>query len=87
MAIMTFEFSGKIFQWRRAPSSSPFRRSTAAMYEVIANLVTYGWGVIPVQVRIGETDEELRYFPKTACTWCPSKRPSKGRKTWLKATK
>jgi hypothetical protein len=30
----------------------------------IANDVSYGWGMIPVRVRIGETDFDTSLFPK-----------------------
>jgi hypothetical protein len=32
--------------------------------KAIASLVTYGWGVIPVQVRIGGTEFRTSLFPK-----------------------
>jgi hypothetical protein len=31
---------------------------------IVAPLVTYGWGVIPVRVRIGDTDFDTSLFPK-----------------------
>ena len=64
--IMTIEFSGKIFCWRGpAPYyfvSIPAKHSRNI--QVIASLVTYGWGVIPVHVRIGETEWKTSLFPK-----------------------
>ena len=32
--------------------------------KAISGLVTYGWGVIPVYVRIGETEWQTSLFPK-----------------------
>jgi len=32
--------------------------------KAISGLVTYGWGVIPVQVRIGKTEWRTSLFPK-----------------------
>jgi hypothetical protein len=32
--------------------------------EAVAAIVTYGWGVIPVSARIGETDWTTSLFPK-----------------------
>jgi hypothetical protein len=32
--------------------------------KVISGLVTYGWGVIPVHVRIGKTEWQTSLFPK-----------------------
>lgn len=63
---MNFEFAGKIFYWR-GPSpwyfvSMPEQQSRDL--NVISNLVTYGWGVIPVQARIGETEWCTSLFPK-----------------------
>ena len=64
--VVTYEFEGSIIFWR---GPSPFyfvvmpedeRRDLKA----IASLVTYGWGVIPVQVRIGSTTWETSLFPK-----------------------
>ena len=32
--------------------------------KAVSNLVTYGWGVIPVHVRIGQTEFQTSLFPK-----------------------
>jgi hypothetical protein len=32
--------------------------------KAISGFVTYGWGVIPVQVRIGDTEWKTSLFPK-----------------------
>lgn len=63
---MNFEFSGKIFYWR---GPSPFYfvsvpEKQSADIKTISNLVTYGWGVIPVTVRIGQTEFTTSLFPK-----------------------
>ena len=36
-------------------------------------MLTYGWGVIPVQVRIGDTEWETSLFPKDGCYLVPLK--------------
>jgi hypothetical protein len=59
------EFEGVIWYWR---GPSPYRFITVpddACVEIraIAADVTYGWGMIPVRVRIGETDFETSLFP------------------------
>ncbi len=36
----------------------------SAAIEAVASLVTYGWGAIPVQARIGETAFKTSLFPK-----------------------
>jgi len=63
---MIIEFTGKIFEWRGpAPFyyvAVPDEQSQDIKY--ISNLVTYGWGVIPVEVRIGKTTFKTSLFPK-----------------------
>jgi hypothetical protein len=60
------EFSGEIIQWR---GPAPFHFVTvpdeeSAAIEAVSSLVTYGWGAIPVQARIGRTDFKTSLFPK-----------------------
>jgi hypothetical protein len=61
-----FEFSGKIWYWR---GPSPFYFVTIPEEEskdikAISREVTYGWGVIPVKVHIGDTTFKTSLFPK-----------------------
>ena len=63
---MIIEFDGKIWYWR---GPSPFFFVTVPAkpsrdLKVISGLVTYGWGVIPVHVRIGKTEFTTSLFPK-----------------------
>lgn len=63
---MDLEFRGEIFHWR---GPSPFHfvavpDDPSAAIEAVASMVTYGWGVIPVEVRIGTTDFTTSLFPK-----------------------
>jgi len=63
---MVIEFSGKIWYWR---GPSPFFFVTipakqSSNIKAISQLVTYGWGVIPVHVRIGKTEFTTSLFPK-----------------------
>lgn len=63
---MTFEFSGKIWFWR---GPAPWFFVTAPEKEsrdlqAISGLVSYGWGVIPVHVHIGQTEWQTSLFPK-----------------------
>lgn len=64
--LMHIEFSGKIIFWRGpAPwffVKVPAKHSRAI--KAISNVVTYGWDVIPVRVRIGETEYTTSLFPK-----------------------
>ena len=63
---MNMEFSGKILFWRGpAPwyfVSIPAQQSNDL--KAISGFVTYGWGVIPVYVRIGKTEFTTSLFPK-----------------------
>lgn len=63
---MNFEFSGVIFHWRGpAPYlfvAVPPKQSNEI--KAVSGLVTYGWGVIPVHVRIGRTEFTTSLFPK-----------------------
>ena len=59
-------FSGPIWYWRGPP---PFLFVTvleegSAAIRAIASAVTYGWGVIPVTVRLGDTVWQTSLFPK-----------------------
>jgi len=63
---MDIEFKGKIWFWR-GPAPWFFVTVPAANtrdLKTISGLVTYGWGVIPVQVRIGKTGWKTSLFPK-----------------------
>jgi hypothetical protein len=63
---MNIEFSGKIWFWR-GPAPWFFvtvPEEQSRDLKAISGLVTYGWGVIPVHVRIGETEFRTSLFPK-----------------------
>jgi len=63
---MNFEFSGKLLFWMGpAPwffVTVPAKQSRDL--KAISGMVTYGWGVIPVHVRIGKTEWRTSLFPK-----------------------
>jgi hypothetical protein len=63
---MKIEFTGKIWFWRGpAPwffVTVPAKQSRDL--KAILSLVTYGWGMIPVDVRIGKTAWTTSMFPK-----------------------
>ncbi len=63
---MNIEFNGKIWFWKGpAPwffVTVPAKQSRDL--KAISGLVTYGWGVIPVHVRIGKTKWTTSLFPK-----------------------
>lgn len=63
---MVIEFSGKIWFWK---GPSPFFFVTIPAEQshdlkAISKIVTYGWGVIPVHVRVGKTEFTTSLFPK-----------------------
>ena len=63
---MNIEFKGKIWFWKGpAPwffVTVPEKQSRDL--KAISGIVTYGWGVIPVHVRIGDTEWKTSLFPK-----------------------
>lgn len=63
---MDLEFSGEIWFWR---GSAPWYFVTVPEeesldLEAMSSVLTYGWGMIPVTVRIGATKWETSLFPK-----------------------
>lgn len=63
---MDLEFRGEIIYWR---GPSPFHfvevpEEQSAAIEAVSSLVTYGWGAIPVEARIGRTEFTTSLFPK-----------------------
>ncbi len=63
---MDLELTGEIFHWR-GPSPYHFVRVPEAQVEVlrsVAKEVTYGWGMIPVELALGDTVWETSLWPK-----------------------
>ena len=72
---MILTFSGKIFYWR---GPSPFYFVTvpeeqSQAIKSVSKTVTYGWGVIPVNVTIGKTTFYTALFPKDGLYLVPIK--------------
>lgn len=72
---MEFEFSNPVFEWR---GPSPFYfvelpASVAAEISAMAKQLSYGWGVIPVAVKIGKTNFTTSLFPKNGGYLLPVK--------------
>jgi hypothetical protein len=72
---MEFEFIGTVWEWR---GPSPFYFVTvpedeSAGLEAASLLVTYGWGMIPVEARIGFTRWTTSLFPKDGLYVVPLK--------------
>jgi hypothetical protein len=63
---MHFEFRGTIIFWRGpAPFLFvPMPDAESQDLKAMSASVTYGWGVIPVQVQIGKTTYKTSLFPK-----------------------
>ncbi|MFG2631741.1 DUF1905 domain-containing protein [Streptomyces sp. NPDC048473] len=64
---MKVVFTGRVIEWR---GPSPFYFATvpeeqAADIREVAVLATYGWGVVPVEARIGEIAFTTSLFPKS----------------------
>jgi len=63
---MRIEFSGPIWYWR---GPAPFYFVTVPEADSreltsVSSAVTYGWGMIPVTARVGETEWRTSLFPK-----------------------
>jgi hypothetical protein len=72
---LSLEFSGKIWEWR---GPAPFYFVTVPEEESHAiksaeKLVTYGWGMIPVKVTIGQTAWKTSLWPKDGLYVVPLK--------------
>lgn len=63
---MIVEFSGQIIYWRGpAPYLFvPVPDEPSREIRAVAGIVSYGWGVIPVRARIGQTEWKTSLFPK-----------------------
>jgi hypothetical protein len=63
---MTLEFSGPLWYWK-GPAPHYFVTVPAAECQEIkaaARFVSYGWGMIPVRVRMGDTQWKTSLFPR-----------------------
>lgn len=63
---MNIEFVGEIWFWK-GPAPWYFVTIPAEQCDdlsAISRFVTYGWGMIPVSVRIGKTEWKTSLFPK-----------------------
>ena len=72
---MIIEFNGKIWFWH-GPAPWCFVTVPAEQsldLKGISGFVTYGWGMIPVKVRIGQTEWKTSMFPKDGSYIVPIK--------------
>lgn len=63
---MELRFSGEVWYWR---GPAPFHFVTvpeaeSAQLKAASSLVTYGWGMVPVEVEIGATRWTTSLWPK-----------------------
>lgn len=72
---MTLTFSAPVWYWR---GPAPFHFVTvpepeAEELKAVAGLVTYGWGMIPATVTIGQTTYKTSLWPKNGSYIVPLK--------------
>jgi hypothetical protein len=72
---LTVAFTGEIWHWR---GPSPYHFVTVPQDQSddlheLAGSVTYGWGMIPVSARVGDTLWETSLFPKDGLYITPLK--------------
>ncbi|MGI9092391.1 MAG: DUF1905 domain-containing protein [Mycobacteriales bacterium] len=77
---MTFEFSGVLWYWR---GPAPFYFVTVPEDEcrqlkAVSAEVSYGWGVIPATIRVGNTEWTTSLFPKDGRYLVPVKDSVRG---------
>jgi hypothetical protein len=61
-----FEFSGEVWEWR-GPAPYHFVSVPPELCEDVrdaAEVVSYGWGMVPVALRLGETAWTTSLWPK-----------------------
>lgn len=72
---MRIEFSGELWYWR-GPAPHYFvsvPEEHSAVLKGVSGLVTYGWGMIPVRVRLGNSEWQTSLFPKDGRYFVPIK--------------
>ncbi len=72
---MNLKFSTEVIYWR-GPSPyhfAPVTEAQAKKIKAMASELTYGWGVIPVRVKIGKTEFTTSLFPRDGGYMVPIK--------------
>jgi hypothetical protein len=75
IGVMSWEFPGELISWR-GPAPYHFievPEEVADALHDLASVLTYGWGVIPVTVRIGQSEWTTSLFPKDGLYLVPIK--------------
>jgi hypothetical protein len=65
-AQVEFGFQGRVWEWR-GPAPYHFVSIPAEHADLVNDLapgVTYGWGMVPAEVRLGRTSWRTSLFPK-----------------------
>jgi hypothetical protein len=72
---MKFKFSNQMIEWRGpAPFYYvPVPQDLSDRIKANANLLTYGWGVIPVKGCVGKTEFTTSLFPRNGIYLVPIK--------------
>jgi Domain of unknown function (DUF1905) len=76
-----FGFQGRVWEWR-GPAPYHFVSVPAEHADVINDLapgLTYGWGMVPVEVRLGRTRWRTSLFPKDGGYVLPLRDSVRGR--------
>ncbi len=79
--LLELSFSGELIHWR-GPSPYHFVAAPppeAAALQAVARFVTYGWGAIPVTVRVGGSEWDTSLFPRDGTFLVPIKDVVRGR--------
>jgi hypothetical protein len=73
--MVEFAFAGEVIEWRGpAPYYFvPVPEQESADIREVAAMASYGWGVIPVEARIGEVAFSTSLFPKDGAYLLPLK--------------
>jgi hypothetical protein len=72
---MELEFTDTVFEWR-GPAPYHFvsvPEDDALVIQDVAAAVTYGWGMIPVAVTVGDTTMTTALWPKEGTYYVPLK--------------
>jgi len=72
---MKISFANEVWYWR---GPSPFHflsvpEPESRKIKEVSSLITYGWGVIPVEARIGKTEWSTSLIPKNGVYLVPLK--------------
>jgi hypothetical protein len=81
-------FRGRVIEWRGpAPYFFvPVPQEESGDIREVAAMASYGWGVVPVDARVGGSDSGRPSFPGTAGICCRSSRPCAARRVWRPVT-